>query len=128
MNVKYFGTVFITSQTSDQFPTNFAILTACNPMDKMLSQDENLIRNMQLLEILNSNGHYSEKITGSSRDLSHQEPSLITDISRGEALKLGSMFEQRAIFWVAKDFLEIIECSTGIAHSAGSFRKRLKKK
>ena len=127
MNDKYFETVFLTCESSEEFPESFAIVTACNPMDKILTQDENDERNRQLLDILHSRGQYVASIIGSSRDLEHQEPSLIVRASRAESLELGIRFEQRAIFWVSKDLLEIMECSSGKRFPVGSFRKRIRK-
>jgi hypothetical protein len=126
MNDKYFETVFLECEAVDEFPESFAIVTACNPMDQILSQAENGKRNQQLLDILNSRGQYVGTIIGSSQDLTHQEPSLIVRASRAESLELGISFEQSAIFWVSKDLLEIMECSSGNRHPIGSFRKRIR--
>ena len=127
MNNKYFETVFLKLEQTDEFPESFAIVTACNPMDQIFSQADNGKRNQNLLDILNSHGQYVGAIIGSSPDLTHQEPSLIMHASRSEALDLGIRFGQRAIFWVSKDLLEIIECASGESHPAGSFRKRIRK-
>ena len=104
----------------------FAILTACNPMDLPLSKDENKKRNLEMFQILSDKGKIFTRITGSSPDRAHQEPSFLVHCSRKEGLELGLTFEQRAIFWVHGDQLEIIECSTGMAHAAGSFRNRIR--
>ena len=125
MNNKYFETVFLKHKLTDEFPESFAIVTACNPMDQILSQADNGKRNQKLLDTLNLRGQFLFPIIGSSPDLTHQEPSHIMHASRREALELGIMFGQRAIFWVSKDLLEIIECSTVKRHLVGSFRKRI---
>ncbi len=127
MNEKYFDTVFIDAAPTNGFPESFAILTAFNPMDRILNQDENTKRNQHLLGILKLQGHYGGTIIGSSPDFTHQEPSLIAEAPKVKGLELGLKFNQRAIFWISKDRLEIIECSTGITHEAGSFRKRITK-
>jgi len=127
MNEKYFDTVFIDAAPSNGFPESFAILTAFNPMDRILNQDVNTKRNQHLLDILKLQGHYGGTILGSSPDFTHQEPSLIAEVPKVKGLELGLQFNQRAIFWISKDCLEIIECSTGITHDAGSFRKRITK-
>jgi len=127
MNEKYFDAVFLGASPTDVFPESFAILTAFNPMDQILGPNENLNRNQHLLDILKSQGNYWGTITGSSQDFAHQEPSLIATGAKSQALALGLKFDQRAVFWVAKDLIEIIECSTGIAHGAGSFRERITK-
>ena len=127
MNEKYFDTVFLDAAPSNGFPESFAILTAFNPMDRILNQDENTKRNQHLLGILKLQGHYGGTIIGSSPDFKHQEPSLIAEAPKVKGLELGLNFDQRAIFWISKDILEIIECPTGMAHCAGSFRKRITK-
>ena len=127
MNEKYFDTVFIDAAPTNGFPESFAILTAFNPMDRILNQDENTKRNQDLLGILKLQRHYGGTIIGSSPDFTHQEPSLIAEAPKFKGLELGLKFNQRAIFWISKDRLEIIECSTGITHEAGSFRKRITK-
>ena len=127
MNEKYFDTVFLDADAANGFPDSFAIITAFNPMDRILSQEENKKRNQHLLGDLKLKGHYGGTIIGSSPDFTHQEPSIIAAAPKIEGLELGMKFDQRAIFWISKDRLEIIECSTGIAHGAGSFRKRITK-
>ena len=124
MNDKYFETIFLNFDKADELPETFAVLTACNPMDQPLGNEENKERNLELLQSLGDRGKTFALITGSSPDHSHQEPSFLVHCSRQDAVKLGATFSQRAIFWVNADQLEIIECSTGITHSAGSFRKR----
>ena len=127
MNEKYFDTVFLDPAPSNGFPESFAILTAFNPMDRILNQDENKKRNQDLLGILKLQGHYDGTIIGSSPDFTHQEPSFIAEAPKVKGLELGLKFNQRAIFWISKNRLGIIECSTGITHDAGSFRKRITK-
>ena len=80
MNEKYFGTVFIDAAPSNGFPENFAILTAFNPMDRILNQDVNTKRNQHLLDILKLQGHYSGTILGivgcvALRFIVHSRPS-----------------------------------------------------
>ena len=126
MNENYFNTLFLGLPKTEKLPVTFAILTACNPMDLPLSKDENKKRNLEMLQILSDRGKTFARITGSSPDRAHQEPSFLVHCSRKEGLELGLTFEQRAIFWVHGDQLEIIECSTGMTHGAGSFRNRIR--
>ena len=126
MNENYFNTLFLGLPKAEKLPVTFAILTACNPMDLPLSKDENKKRNLEMLQILSDRGKTFARITGSSPDRAHQEPSFLVHCSRKEGLELGLTFEQRAIFWVHGDQLEIIECSTGMAHVVGSFRNRIR--
>ena len=126
MNKNYFNTLFLGLPKGEKLPVTFAILTACNPMDRPLSKDENKKRNLEMLQVLSDRGKAFIRITGSSPDRAHQEPSFLVHCSRQEGLELGLTFEQRAIFWVHGDQLEIIECSTEKAHAAGSFRNRIR--
>ena len=126
MNDNYFETLFLGLAKTNKLPSNFAILTAYNPMDQPLGEKQNKKRNLDMLQILCEMEKSFTTITGSSPDLAHQEPSFLVDCSRQEGLELGLTFEQRAFFWVNGDQLEIIECSSGIAHCAGSFRERLR--
>ena len=126
MNENYFNTLFLGLPKDEKLPLTFAIVTACNPMDLLLSKDENDKRNLEMLQFLSDRGKTFTRITGSSPDSDHQEPSFLVHCSRQEGLELGLIFEQRAIFWVRGDQLEIIECSSGMAHTAGSFRNRIR--
>ena len=126
MNKNYFNTLFLGLPKGEKLPVTFAILTACNPMDRPLSKDENKKRNLEMLQVLSDRGKAFIRITGSSPDRAHQEPSFLVHCSRQEGLELGLTFEQRAIFWVRGDQLEIIECSTEKAHAAGSFMNRIR--
>ena len=82
-------------------------------MDLPLSKDENKKRNLEMFQILSDKGKTIHPDYGSSPTETHQEPSFLVHCSRKEGLELGLTFEQRAIFWVNGDQLEIIECSTG---------------
>ena len=124
MNQSYLETIFPGCNGLKELPQSFAIITACNPMDEHLPKSENENRNQKLLSILGVRGKTIAPIIGSSPDRTHQEPSFLAHCSRKESIELGKMFRQRAIFWVNEDKLEIIECSTGLIHFAGSFRER----
>jgi len=126
MNEEYFETVFLFSGIIEKATPSFAILTAFNPMDQLLSLDENKMRNLQLFHALCDIEKSITRIIGSSTDHSHQEPSFLVDCTQQEAMELGKEFQQRAFFWVSNDQLEIIDCTTGISHPAGSFRMRIR--
>jgi hypothetical protein len=127
MNEEYFDTVFLFSGIIEKAPHSFAILTACNPMDHLLSLDENKMRNLRLFRTLCNLGKSITPIIGSSPDHSHQEPSFVVYCSQGEAKKIGKEFQQKAFFWVCNDQLNIIDCTTGMIYPAGLFSERIRK-
>ena len=56
MNKNYFNTLFLGLPKAEKLPVTFAILTACNPMDRPLSKDENKKRNLEMFQILSDKG------------------------------------------------------------------------
>lgn len=123
MNPEYFKTIFLISKEPDGWPDEFAIITAHNPMDLKLSDQENNFRNENLLKTLGQNAFL--KLSGSSPDQSHQEASyaFISDLPK--AIRIGKEFQQRAIFYIKDGNLKLIECSTGQTQELGKFIERL---
>ena len=112
MNPEYFNTLFELREPIPELPKTFHIITAYNPMDKVLSVKDNLIRNKKLkAEILNHN-HTAWEIMAMSKDKKHQEASFLTDAPRQLSIVLAIEYNQRAIFQVNNDNLMIISCSS----------------
>ena len=111
MNPEYFSTLFELRESIPELPKTFHIVTAFNPMDEVLSVNDNLIRNKKLkAEILNHN-HTAWEIMAMSQDKNHQEASFLTDAPRQLSIVLAIEYNQRAIFQVKGDNLMIISCS-----------------
>lgn len=92
----YSTTVFLCNEPIHW--SKFAIVTACNPLGKILSESENesLLKNMQTkLTAIDF-----KIVTGASPDLSHQEKSFAVNCSKPKAVSLAKSFQQNAIFWV----------------------------
>lgn len=119
----YQSTVFLSD--CDDLPDTFAILTACNPMDRQLSNEENESRTTRLRKILQQEGHDHYDITGCSPDLTHQEPGFAVSVPMSTALSLANEFRQLAIYWVESDQVALISCVTSESINLGSFRDRL---
>ena len=126
MKEDYFQVIFKSGDDLTKFSKPFAIVTACNPMDLELTELENKKRNEKFKSELDGIGCIYGSITGSSPDHSHQEPSYVIKISLNKALHLGKKFEQRAIFWVTGENLQIIDCNTRQKYELGSFEKRIR--
>ena len=125
MNGEYFKTVFITKESIALPAPSFAILTASNPMDKLLGENENQLRNEALRTLLEEEEVHFSEIIGSSPDSTHQEASFAVSCTLDNALEWANRFEQRAIFWVQDDHLQIIACQSSEKYELGSFNERL---
>jgi hypothetical protein len=123
MNPAYDNTVFLLSEVPTVWPNNFAIITGHNPMDQKLTDSENIRRNQQLADW--AEPKIFIKLIGSSPDHSHKEASFAFKCSLNEAIKIGKQFNQRAIFYVRKGNLELVECNSGKNKQLGKFIERL---
>ena len=127
MNGEYFKTVFITKESTALPARSFAILTAANPMDKLLGENENQRRNEALRTLLEEEEVDFSELIGASPDWTHQEASFAVSCTLDHALEWANRFEQRAIFWVKNDHLQIIACQSSEKYELGSFDERLSK-
>ena len=127
MNPAYFETVFLVDpEFVDHPPDRFAVITAHNPKDQLLDENEN----RRLLEKLEESLLDSDKsffpVTGSSPDGRHQEAGFGISCTLREALCIGMGFNQNAIYWIERENLQVIECSSGKAQDLGSWKDRLR--
>ena len=123
MNPEYSKTIFLISKEPESWPDEFAIITAHNPMDLKLSDNENCLRNEKLLKRIHSNVFL--ELSGSSPDHSHQEASFAFTSKIEEAVDIGKEFQQKAIYYVKEGNLSLVECSTIKIEELGSFNDRL---
>ena len=126
MNPAYFDTVFLVDPAFSDPPDRFAVITAHNPKDHLLEENEN----RRLLEKLKESLLDSDKsffpVTGSSPDRTHQEAGFGISCTLQEALCIGRHFKQNAIYWIERENLQVIECSSGKAQDLGSWKERLR--
>ncbi len=92
----------------------FAILTAWNPNNVALNIDENTLRNEQLFETLLERGYLFDEALGYLEDHS-EESYCIYGITFEEAIGLGTMFDQYAIFYRSDENVGYYECATKAA-------------
>ncbi len=89
----------------------FAIITAHNPKDLVLNDFLNFIRNTELEGVIKSLKY--EYMTSIGELFDHKEESfIIYDISKQEALRIGSMFDQETLFYNSGRDISITECET----------------
>jgi len=110
MNQAYLNTRFVADIDLSLLPDSFYIVTAYNPMDERLPEEENKKNNEELRTKICDAKFLCIPIVGASSDFSHKEPSFLTDAPLEDVLCWARIFNQRAIFSVEKNHLSIIPC------------------
>ncbi|MED5523233.1 DUF3293 domain-containing protein [Gallaecimonas pentaromativorans] len=105
----YQNTVFLMPKPLSK-RLDFAIVTAHNPRGKLLSEQANHHRDLQLAAELTAAGVKAQSLWGCSPDLKHREKSWALVMAKTPALALGQKLEQNAIFWVQNDELYLLPC------------------
>ena len=125
MKEEYANTFFHLGFREEFLPNSFAIVTACNPMDEKLSEEVNHLRNERLKNNLKSRNFLALPVLGKSLDGLHEEKSFCVNCTKEEAVSLAESYDQRAIFWIDEDNLEIIDCKLAEVEFLGSFKARI---
>ena len=94
--------------------TPLHIITACNPFEKKLSEQENQQRNDLLWQRLQKLNVQIKPVIGCAPDQAWQEPSFATcGLTRKQACKLAEVFNQRGIFELNSQELLVIDVKSG---------------
>jgi hypothetical protein len=91
--------------------TNFYMITAANPFSKLLTDDENRIRNQELHSLLIKD--YQEILTGIGKDSTStwaEEGWVVRGGEEEKLILLAKKYEQNAIFKFTQEGREIIDC------------------
>ena len=91
--------------------TDFYMITATNPFSKLLTDDENRIRNQELHLILIKD--YQEILTGIGKDSTGtwaEEGWVVRGGEEEKLISLAKKYEQNAIFKFTQEGREIIDC------------------
>ena len=103
----------------------FAIVTACNPNDRVCSDAENRLADDAMVEELDRMGWWRFRVIGGSPDFCHQEPGWgVATGSIAEAITLGRRWGQAAVFWVEDDSLNLVDCRDGCREALGCWTQR----
>ena len=113
MNPEYFNTLFELREPIPELPKTFHIITAYNPMDEVLSVNDNQERNKKLKAEILYHNHTAWEIMAMSQDKKHHGIKFFDRCtSRQLSITLAIEYNQRAIFQVNNDNLIIISCSS----------------
>ncbi len=126
MNPAYRTARFHCAILESEIPAaGFAIVTACNPGDRLQPEGANRQADDGLAAELDRRGWQRFRVIGASPDLRHQEPGWgAVTRSMAEAVALGRRWGQRAVFWVEGDALWLVDCLDGTSEDLGSWSSR----
>ena len=113
MNALYFRTHFRTEEPTDDWPGEFAIITACATTGECWPAERTAEAEARLQDELKRRGAWHRRITGFDPEGSHAEAGWATGLSFQEACRLGEQFLQHAIYFVSHDLLSVSECKDG---------------
>ena len=126
MNPAYSETRFITPAAIQQWPNEFAILSAYSTTGEVWSADQNEKADQKLQAELGLTNVWLRRIIGHSPTTSHREPSWAVEISFDAACDYGLRFKQDAIYYVTVDALWVSHCDHRRQMiRVGNFRERL---
>lgn len=108
----YFSTLFEIPVKPRNYPSQFAIITAYNPLNRQLSLKENIANNKILEKELRDKYKWIYQINGFDKDTDHKENGFMFDVeSFDQACDLGEKYSQDAIYFVKDDMLFVSKCN-----------------
>lgn len=115
----YQDVIFIADKDFDA--NSFAIITACNPLGRVLNLKENTDLTQELKGHIGAESYW--EVVGSSPDRRHQEPSFFWQTDKAGAMKMADHFLQNAIYWVEAGELFLVPVKmAGKEVSMGKFK------
>ena len=127
MNPFYATTLFQAEEPASGWPHAFAILTAHNRDGQTEDAGQNEKHDTGLIQQLEELQCWRWRIVGGSPDFRHAEPGWAIEVPLANALALGNLFKQEAIFWVDGDALSLVACDQTETQALGSWRDRLER-
>jgi hypothetical protein len=107
-------------------PKTFGIVTAYNPDSRLAPKERNEAADTKLGARLSAEKLPHFRVTGRSRDGSHQEPGYgIVAGSPEDIRPLSREFRQEAFFWVEGGAVFVINTNGSIHHPVGPWSERL---
>ena len=122
----YFSTVFLLEGRPLMLPVSFAIITAWNPMDRTLRDEDNALEDEALRRMLELGKIPYFRATGCSPDFSHREPGWAATMAKNKAVEIAKRFQQRGIWWIEGEDLILVSCADGSEKRVDNFRLRLR--
>jgi hypothetical protein len=96
----------------DGKPTDFWVITAWNPNGDNLEASANQELDRSLHQRLVSLGRRPFRVIGMNRDRTHVEPGWGFPTTEAEAIALGKVFQQLAVFHFTPDGIDLVDCQS----------------
>lgn len=127
MNAIYFQTHFRTEEPVEEWPGEFAIITAYATTGEDWTVQRNEREDARLQDEFKRRKIWHRRITGYHPDSGHAEPGWAAELSLRDACRLGAEFLQDAIYFVMNGLLAVSECKDGRRElvPVGRFAERL---
>ena len=110
MHPAYFETHFIAADGPQDWPEQFAIITAYATTGEAWTDAQNEAADQTLEANLQATGRWMRRITGYSPTTQHREPGWAVALDWQEACDLGARFLQDAIYAVHGNALAVTLC------------------
>ncbi|QYK02077.1 DUF3293 domain-containing protein [Shewanella psychrotolerans] len=121
----YQQTQFLLTQTFSPL-LSFAIITAHNPRGEILFPSQNRLLDKQLQRHILKLQYPYRSVVGCSSDKSHMEKSWAITMDKIDAVALGRVFNQNAIYYIEQDQLQLVPCLVNYDElSLGCFSSRV---
>jgi hypothetical protein len=122
----YFEVRFRGEALPEDWPEQFAVITAFATTGEQWSPTENQAADQKLLQRIQERGVWHVRLTGYSPQDGHAEPGWAVAFQLAEARHVGLEFRQDAIFWISNDELSVTRClEQSPLVRVGLFRERL---
>lgn len=126
MNPVYFETHFERQALWEDWPSEFAIITAYATTGEAWTNSENEAADKRLEAKLRQQESWLRRLTGYSPVTGHSEPGWAVALSFEVACNLGQQFRQDAIYYIVGDVLHVSFCDQRRAQVLiGPFRSRV---
>lgn len=123
---EHLAAYFTCEPPPDGLPPRFGVVTAHNPDGKVMDAAANAAADAALKARLDRSGLHHFRVTGRSRDGSHQEPGYGVAAESPEAVRhLSHEFRQLAFFWVDGGEVFVVNTAGSLLHPVAPLSDRL---
>ncbi len=118
MHAAYYETRFNAEEPIDDWPAEFAIITAYATTGEQWTDEQNLAADENLRLLLEGASVaipkvWCRRLTGYSPTTGHAEPGWAAALDFATACKVGENFRQDAIYFVSNGWLSVTHCKDG---------------
>ncbi|MGH8545851.1 MAG: DUF3293 domain-containing protein [Gammaproteobacteria bacterium] len=122
---EYLDTYFAADLASKELPTRLGVITAYNPNGRLAAKAANVKADSRLKQHLETSKLPHFRVTGRSRDGSHQEPGFGVVVDDPKEIEtLAQLFQQEAFFWIQEGEVYCVKVGDSTMHRVGPWTER----